>query len=203
MNYYPGSMRKFAQLVELPYGSLYALVNKDVRPNLNLLLRVGYCIGLTIKLIATEQLMLDRAEIILSRQPAKKHTPINRTIDWELCEQRLNAAILDSFPPSIHEIAIQVSVWSETLSRHFPEKVRDIVAKRREFIRRRSLKKELEEQEEIERTVIKIYHRGKYPTRRSVSHEMGREWLFKKKSNYVAWEKAVLSLGLKLNYKKF
>ncbi|WP_407306398.1 TniQ family protein [Desulfosporosinus sp. SB140] len=201
MNHYSGNgLRKFAQIVDLKRSTLYKWITRDVRPNLNLLLGLGYCIGLTIKQIATDQLLLDSTEITLLRQPVKKRSYINRAIDRELCEHSLNSAILDSFTPSINEIARQVSIDQRTLRYHFPEKVRDIAAKRRELSRRKSQLKELEVQEEIERTVIRIYHKGKYPNRNAVCGEMGNGWLFRKKSNYAAWEKAVLSLGLKLDF---
>jgi len=193
INHFPNGLVKLAQEVDLPYATLYRWTKYNGRPNLNVLLCFGYCIGLTIKQIAMDQLRLDTTEITLLRQPAKKLSFINRAIDLELCEQRLNVAILDSFTPSIREIARQASVCEETLNYHFPEKVRDIIAKRRDLF----IRKNLEVQEEIERTVIKIYHKGKYPNRNAVNIEMGNGWLFKKKSNYVAWEKAVLSLGLK------
>lgn len=201
VNHYSGSLRRFAQVVDLQRSTLNKWVYHDVRPNFNLLLGLSYCVGLTIRQIATEQLQLNSTEITLLRQPAKKLSFINRTLDRELCEQRLNSAILDNFIPSINEIARQVSIDQRTLRYHFPEKVQYIAAKRRELNRRKSQLKRLEEQEEIERTVIRIYHKGKYPNRTAVCEEMGNGWLFRKESNYAAWEKAVLSLGLKLDFR--
>ena len=198
VNHFPGSLRKFAQAIDFPYRTLYSWVKGNVRPNLNLLLGLSYCVSLTIKQIATELIDIDSTGTTLLRQKTKNCSPEKKTIDRELCEQTLNSAISDSFPPSILEIARKLSINPETLRYHFPEKVRDIVAKRRELTRKKSLLKELEQQQEIERTVIKIYQRGKYPNRRAVSDEMGKGWLYKKKSNYEAWERAILSLGLTL-----
>lgn len=198
VNHYSGNLRNLAQSVELSYTTLHRWVNEDVRSNLNLLLCLGYCIGLTIKQIAAEQLPIDSIEITLLRQPVKKRSFRSRDTDLELCEQRLNAAILDSFTPSINEIARQASVSRRILYHNFPDKVRDIVVKRRESNKTKNRLKEFQEQEEIEKTVIKIFNRGKYPTRNAVGDEMGKSWIFNKKSYYVAWEKAVLALGLKI-----
>lgn len=200
-NHFSGNLKKFAQQVNVNYSTIGSWVVYDKRPNLNLMIGLSYCVGIKVKHMVTEQLFLDDPKITL-RQPVKEIPPIRITTQFDLCEQILNSSILDSFPPTIFEIAKRAMVHHETLRRNFPEEVRNITAKRKEFIRKKRLLEEYKEQNEIKKTVIKLYRRGKYPTRFAVRNELGSSWLFNKQSNYVTWKKAVLALVLKTNSKE-
>ncbi|MGC7871821.1 TniQ family protein [Desulfosporosinus sp. SYSU MS00001] len=191
------SLRKFSLFIGIPYLTLYSWIKENVRPSLNILLEMSYCIDVKIIRLITEEIHIYEIEKITFKEPVIKHLSAHRTINWDLCEQELNTALKNEFPPSIQELARRLSVNVESIRVHLPEKVCEIVLKRKEYISNKTRQKRIRQQEELRRIMIEIYKQGKYPTIRAVSDQLGiKGWLLKESANYEVWINTLISLGL-------
>lgn len=185
------TIKEISQASDIPKVSLreWARINK--RPSLKHLLNLSYCTHTTLREILLEKPFLNPCLEISLRKSVKRFS-LNKTIvDPKLFVQKLDLVLKDDFPPSVRQIAKQLSVSPDTLSRNFPEKVEDIKKKRKDI----NKIKKIEIQEKIRKAVMQIHSEGKVPTTRDVIEALGVGYLFVHKENVEAYKSTMQSLG--------
>ncbi|AFM02253.1 hypothetical protein Desde_3990 [Desulfitobacterium dehalogenans ATCC 51507] len=185
------TIKDISQASDIPKVSLREWIRTNKRPSLKHLLNLSYCTNTTLREILLEKPFLNPCLEISLRKSVKRFS-LNKTIvDHNLFVQKLDLALKDDFPPSIRQIAKQLSVSPDTLRRNFPEKVKDITKKRKD---KKRIKK-IEIQEKIRETVIQIHSEGKVPTTRGVIEALGVGYLFARKENVDAYKSTMQFLG--------
>ncbi len=186
------TVNEISQASGIPKVSLREWSRTDKRPSFKHLVNLSYCTSITLYEILLEKPFLNQCIEISLRKTVKRFS-LNRTIiDYKLVEHKLDLMLKDDSPPSITQIAQQLSVGPNTLRNNFPEKVQVISNKRKEL----NKLKRIRIQEKIREAVIQIHSEGKFPTTRGVIEALGVGYLFVRKGNVDTYKSAMQSLGL-------
>ncbi|MGE4273111.1 MAG: TniQ family protein [Desulfitobacterium sp.] len=186
------TVNEISQASGIPKVSLREWSRTDKRSGFRHLVNLSYCTSITLYEILFKKPFLNQCIEISLRKSVKRFSLNRKIIDYKLVEHKLDLILKNDSPPSITQIAQQLSVDPDTLRNNFPEKIRVISNKRKEL----NKLKRIRIKEKIREAVIQIHSEGKFPTTRGVIEALGVGYLFVRKGNVDTYKSAMQSLGL-------
>ncbi len=172
-----GNVAAFARLLKMPKNTVWMWHTGKVLPQLNVLLQVCYCLGISLLDFLTNEAIYTEPRIKITQKSLTRQCPqrpAQKSFDSIQVRQALLSA-LDSAeepPPTMKEVAERLDYNRRTISQHFPDLCRAISAKSRRY-RKAAHEKKIEQScEEVRQIALKLHSENVYPSEGRVSDLM-------------------------------
>ena len=197
-----GNIAAFARLLQIPKNKVWMWHSGKVLPQLNVLLKVCYCLRTSVLNFLTKDLVEENLNLMTTlfpiqlldqlTQPPPVESRLNRV-------QRLLEGVLqrdEQQPPPMTEVAKRLGHDKRVLRRRFPELCRAISARYLEYKKEARAERIKQCCEEVQQAVKQLYTQGLYPSEANVSKLLARPGCFRDKEVRAALEEARRQLGV-------
>jgi transcriptional regulator with XRE-family HTH domain len=192
-----GNIAEFARRVHLPRNSVWLWYEGKNQPQLETLLRICYCLNISLleflmeKTIESDQLIM-RSPVL---RPATLRSEAKK-ISLKQLEQKLETILLnDEFPsPSMEEVSRRLEYDRRTIFRHFPKLCNSISAKYLNCKKAAQLSAVDQCCEEVRQAVVKLHRKGLVPSEGRVAELLSKPGYLRYEVVRAALKKARLEL---------
>ena len=174
-----GNVAAFARLLKMPKNTVWMWHTGKVVPQLDVLLQVCYCLGISLLNFLTNEAIHTELRIKITQKSLTRQRPqrpaqksFNSIQVGQVLLSALNSA--EEPPPTMKEVAERLDYNRRTISRHFPDLCRAISAKSRLYRKAAHEKKIGCSCEEVRQIALKLHHQSVYPSESRVSKLMTR-----------------------------
>jgi transcriptional regulator with XRE-family HTH domain len=193
-------LTEFSNLLNLNASTVCCWTKGTHIPSIEYLLKICQLSNVSLYSMFAEEnpfVNEDLFSLILENNDSKRLIS-NRTFDYEKVKSELEAVIIsnEAPPPSMAQVAKNISCSLSTVKRHFPEYCKEISTR---YLRYRTEEKERRIDEickEVEMLTKKLHAEGIYPSRRSLRKRLVNPNIMFKKEARETWKKTLRSLGI-------
>lgn len=193
-----GNITAFARLTKFPKNQVWEWANGKVTPQLDVLLRISYLMGLSLLDFMTQDDFKACCLRTTEQSGTRKTKRGKQKFNYSVAEADLLKFISDASttPMSLSAIAKQLGYHRRTLTNNFPELCKKISANYLEHQRSLRIKRIKECCEDVEQAVIKLNSEGIYPSEASVAKILSRPGNLREREVREALSKARKKLGM-------
>jgi hypothetical protein len=166
-----GNIAAFARLLQIPKNKVWMWQSGKVLPQLNVLLKVCYCLRTSVLNFLTKDTVEENFNLMstLSQAPMVNQLTQTPNVESDLNRaQRLLEGVLqgdEKPPPPMTEVAKRLGRDKRVLRRRFPELCIAISARYLEYKKEARTKRIKQCCEEVKQVVKKLYAQGVYPVK--------------------------------------
>lgn len=193
-----GNIAEFARRIKMPRNSVWLWHEGENQPQLEALLKICYCLNISILEFLLEEPVKSNCVIIHSQFPTSTSSRAeSRKIDLKQLEQELQALLLkhECPPPSMEEVARRLGYDCRTIFKYFPELCNSISANYLSHRRESKLKAIEHCCYEVKEAVAKLCRQGLTPSEGRVAALMTRPGYLRYESVRTALRQARLEFG--------
>ena len=197
-----GNIAAFARLLQIPKNKVWMWHSGKVLPQLNVLLKVCYCLRTSVLNFLTKDTVEENVNLMTTLSQAQLVSQLTQSpnVESDLNRvQRLLEGVLqgdEKPPPPMTEVAKRLGRDKRVLRRRFPELCMAISARYLEYKKEARTKRIKQCCEEVKQVVKKLYTQGVYPSEAHVSNILERPGCFRDKEVRAALQEARRQLGL-------
>jgi hypothetical protein len=172
-----GNVAAFARLLEMPKNTVWMWHTGKVLPQLDVLLQVCYCLGISLLDFLTNEAIYTEPRIKITQKSLTRQCsprPAQKSFNSIQVRQALLSALNNAQepPPTMKEVVERLDYNRRTIYRHFPDLCRAISAKSRLY-RKAAQEKKIEHScEEARQIALKLHNENVYPSEGRVSELM-------------------------------
>jgi len=172
-----GNVAAFARLLKMPKNTVWMWHTGKVLPQLDVLLQVCYCLGISLLDFLTNEAIYTEPRIKITQKSLTRQCsprPAQKSFNSIQVRQVLLSALNNAQepPPTMKEVAERLDYNRRTISQHFPDLCRAISAKSRLY-RKAAQEKKIEQScEEVRQIALKLHNENVYPSEGRVSELM-------------------------------
>jgi DNA-binding XRE family transcriptional regulator len=195
-----GNVAAFARLLEIPKNTVWMWHTGKVLPQLNVLLKICYCLEISLLDFLTKEAIYTKHCINITHKSLTQKRLQRRSqkpFDSNQIQQALLSALntKEEPPPTMKEVAERLGYNRRTIYRHFPDLCHDISTKSRCY-RRATLEKKIEKScEEVRQIALKLHKENLYPSECRVSELMTKPGYLRNKKVRVTLQEVQSELS--------
>jgi hypothetical protein len=197
-----GNIAAFARLLQIPKNKVWMWHSGKVLPQLNVLLKVCYCLRTSVLNFLTKDTVEENVNLMVTLSQTQVTNQLTQApnVEYDLNQaQRLLEGVLqgDEEPlPPMTEVAKRLGYDKRVLRRRFPDLCRAISAQYLEYKKEARTQRIKQCCEEVKQVVKKLYAQGVYPSEAHVSKTLARPGCFRDKEVRAALQQARCQLGV-------
>ncbi len=196
-----GNIAAFARLLQIPKNKVWMWHSGKVLPQLNVLLKVSYCLRTSVLNFLTKEMSGKNFNLITTLPQLHVVNRLNQlpNVEHDFNQvQRLLKAVLqtDEKPPPMTEVAKSLGRDKRVLRRRFPDLCKAISARYLEYKKEARTERIKRCCEEVQQVVKKLHSQGVYPSEAHVSKILARPGCFRDKEVRAALQEARHQLGV-------
>jgi hypothetical protein len=197
-----GNIAAFARLLQIPKNKVWMWHSGKVLPQLNVLLKVCYCLRTSVLNFLTKDTVEENVNLMVTLSQTQVTNQLTQApnVESDLNQaQRLLEGVLqgDEEPlPPMTEVAKRLGYDKRVLRRRFPDLCRAISAQYLEYKKEARTQRIKQCCEEVKQVVKKLYAQGVYPSEAHVSKTLARPGCFRDKEVRAALQQARCQLGV-------
>jgi hypothetical protein len=174
-----GNIAAFARWIEMPKNTVWLWHAGEVLPQLDVLLRVCYCLGVSLLDFLTQQIIpIEPHQIIGHRPPTRQciERAPSKPFDSNKVQQALLSALntQEEPPPTMKKVAEELGYDRRIIFKYFPALCRAIATKSSSYRKTEHARKIKQSCEEVRQIASKLHHENKHPSEVRVSELMTR-----------------------------
>jgi hypothetical protein len=197
-----GNIAAFARLLQIPKNKMWMWQSGQVLPQLNVLLKICYCLRTSVLHFLTEYTVEENVDLITTLSQTQTVNQLTQLPNMESDLSRVQRFLEDVLhgeeepPPPMTEVAKRLGRDRRVLRRRFPELCMAISARYLEYKKEARTKRIKQCCEEVKQVVKKLYTQGIYPSEAHVSNILERPGCFRDKEVRAALQEARRQLGV-------
>lgn len=188
-----GVESQFIRMLDIPIATFKSWMGESKKPSLSYILRISYCLGISLKQFLTEEIKTLEFNIHHFDYESYKRGTANQKFPEGYIEKELHywATSVVNPPPSVKEIAIILGCDRRLLYKKGPELCKLISQRYLKYIKKNADERVESLKKRVIDTVKILNNRGIYPSRRKVEEYLKMPGVIKEGAIRSVWKQEI------------